>query len=79
MVVKKTSRIRVTLPEAIIQQIPDVDPLDVSVRQGAVPLKSVEVSVSRERLAAVRVRLKAMGLRERDIEQAIRWVPRRER
>jgi hypothetical protein len=39
MVVKKTSRIRVTLPEAIIQQIPDVDPLDVSVRQGAVPLK----------------------------------------
>ncbi len=45
MLAKKTSKHQVTLPKAIVQQIPDTEYFDVSVQKGAVLLKPVVVSV----------------------------------
>lgn len=79
MLAKKTSKNQVTLPKAVVQQIPDVEYFDVSVREGAVVLSPVVVSVPGERLKAVRAKVKALGLTEKDIEEAIRWARRRQR
>jgi hypothetical protein len=77
MLAKKTGKNQVTLPKAIVQQIPDVEYFDVSVSGGAVVLRPVVISAPGERLNAVRAKIKALGLTEKDIEGSIRWARRR--
>ena len=79
MLAKKTSKNQVTLPKAIVQQIPDTEYFDVSIQKGAVVLKPVVVSVAGEQLRAVREKVKALGLTEGDVEGAIRWARGRKR
>ena len=50
MLAKKTSEDQITLPKAIVQQLPDVECFEVSIREGEVVLKPVVVSVPGERL-----------------------------
>ncbi len=45
MLAKKTSRNQITLPKAIVQQIPATDYFDVSIQGGVVVLTPVVVSV----------------------------------
>lgn len=79
MLAKKTSKNQLTLPKAVVQQIPDVEYFDVSVREGEVVLRPVVVSAPGERLKAVRAKVKALGLTEKDIQAAIRWARGRRR
>jgi hypothetical protein len=79
MLAKKTSKNQVTLPKAIVQQIPDTEYFDVSIQKGAVVLKPVVVSVAGEQLRAVREKVQALGLTEDDVEGAIRWARGRKR
>jgi hypothetical protein len=79
MLAKKTSKNQVTLPKAIVQQIPDTEYFDVSVQKGAVLLKPVVVSVLGEQLRVVREKVQALGLTEDDMEGAIRWARGRKR
>lgn len=79
MLAKKTSKNQLTLPKAVVQQIPDVEYFDVSVREGEVVLRPVVVTAPGERVKAVRAKVKALGLREKDIEAAIRWARGRRR
>ena len=79
MLAKKTSKNRITLPKAIVRQLPDVDYFEVSLREGEVILRPAVVKGSGERLTAVRAKIKALGLREKDIEDAIAWSRRRRR
>lgn len=79
MLAKKTSKNQLTLPKAVVQQIPDVEYFDVSVREGEVVLRPVVVSALGERLKAVRAKVKALGLTEKDIQAAIRWARGRRR
>jgi len=74
MLAKKTSKNQITLPKAIVQQIPATDYFDVSIQGGAVLLKPVVVSVPGERVARVREKVRALGLREEDVMAAIRWA-----
>ena len=76
MLAKKTSKNQVTLPKAIVQEIPDTEYFDVSVQEGVVLLKPVVVSVPGERLRAVREKVRALGLTEEDVRDAIRWARR---
>ena len=73
MLAKKTSKNQVTLPKAIVQQIPDTEYVDVSVQKGTVLLKPVVVSVRGEQLRVAREKVQALGLTEDDLEGAIRW------
>ena len=79
MLAKKTSKNQVTLPKAIVQQIPDTEYFEVSVQQGAVLLRPVVLSVPGERLRTVREKVQALGLTESDVEGAIRWARGRKR
>jgi hypothetical protein len=74
MLAKKTSKNQITLPKAIVEQLPAVEYFEVSLRDGAVILTPVVVSTPGERLKAVRDKMKALGLTEKDVEEAIRWA-----
>ena len=79
MLAKKTSKNQVTLPKAIVQQLPDVEYFDVSVTNGHVVLRPIVISAPGERLNAVRAKIKSLGLTEKDIREAIRWARGRQK
>lgn len=74
MLAKKTSKNQITLPKAIVQQLPDVEYFEVSLRDGEVVLRPVVVTAPGDQLSAVRAKIKALGLTEKDVEDAIRWA-----
>jgi hypothetical protein len=74
MLAKKTSKNQVTLPKKIVQDLPDTDYFDVTIRDGSVVLRPVTVSHANGRLATVRRKIRALGLTEKDIANAIRWA-----
>ena len=79
MLAKKTSKNQITLPKAVVRQLPDVQYFDISVREGEVVLKPAVVSASGERVKAVRNKMRALGLSEKDVDDAITWARRRRR
>jgi hypothetical protein len=79
MLAKKTVKNQITLPKAIVRQLPDATYFDVSLRDGDVVLKPVVVAAAGERLRTVRARINALGLTEQDIDSAIRWTRARRR
>ena len=79
MLAKKTSKNQITLPKAVVRQLPDVQYFDVSVREGEVVLRPAMVSASGERVSAVRNKMRALGLSEKDVDDAITWARRRRR
>lgn len=74
MLAKKTSKNQITLPKAIVKQLPEVEYFEVSLRKGEVVLRPVEVSVPGEKVKAVRAKIRSLGLTEKVVEQAIRWA-----
>ena len=74
MLAKKTAKNQITLPKAIVRQLPDATYFHVSLRDGEVVLKPVVVSAPGERVRAVRAKIRALGLTEKEIEGAIRWA-----
>ena len=79
MLAKKTSKNQITLPKAVVRQLPDVQYFDVSVREGEVVLRPAVVSASGDRVKAVRSKMRALGLSEKDVDDAITWARRRRR
>ena len=74
MLAKKTSKNQITLPQAIVRELPDALYFDVSLRAGEVILRPVVVNAPGERVRAVRAKIKALGLTEKDVAEAIRWA-----
>jgi len=72
MLVKKTSKNQITLPKAIVRQLPDVEYFEVSLREGEVVLKPVLIRRPGERLKAIRAKIKELGITRRDVQRAIR-------
>jgi hypothetical protein len=74
MLAKKTSKNQVTIPKKILNEIPDTDYFDVSLREGAVVLRPVTVAEPGSRLATVRQKIRDLGLESADIDRAIQWA-----
>ncbi len=74
MLAKKTSKNQITLPKAIVRELPEAEYFDVSIREGEVILRPVAISAAGERLKAARAKVKALGLTEKDVADAIRWA-----
>lgn len=74
MLAEKTVKNQITLPKTIVQQLPDVEYFEVSVREGEVVLRPVVLSAPGEALKVVRAKIKALGLAEEDVTDAIRWA-----
>lgn len=74
MLAKKTVKNQITLPKAIVDKIPDTEYFEVSLRGEEIVLKPVRIEGSDRKLAKVRAKIKALGLTEKDIDEAIRWA-----
>ncbi len=79
MLAKKTSKNQITLPKAVVRQVPDVQYFDISVRDGEIVLRPAVVSASGERLKVVRDKMRALGLSDKTVDDAILWARRRRR
>ena len=79
MLAKKTSKNQITLPKAVVQQLPDVQYFEISIREGEVVLRPAVISASGERLKAVRNKMRALGPSEKDVDDAVAWARRRRR
>ncbi len=74
MLAKKTVKNQITLPKAIVDKIPDTDYFEVTLRGEEIVLKPVRIEGSDAKLSRVRAKIKALGLTEKDIDEAIRWA-----
>jgi hypothetical protein len=72
MLAKKTSKNQVTLPAALVRQLPDVEYFDASVVAGAVVLRPVRM-VPAVDLADVRRRIQRAGVKPTAVRRAVRW------
>lgn len=77
MLAKKTIKNQITLPKAIVEKIPDTDYFEVSLRGDEIVLRPVRLDSVKSTLSKVRVKIKALGLTDKDVEEAIRWARRR--
>lgn len=76
MLAKRTYKNQVTIPKAIMRAFPATEYFDVSQRGNAIVLRPVDAKPAGNRLAAVRAKIKALGLTAADLDAAIRWARR---
>jgi hypothetical protein len=74
MLAKKTSKNQLTLPKRIIEQLPEADYFEVSLRRGEVVLRPIVMKRAGEELEAVRGKMRKLGLSEKDVGRAIQWA-----
>lgn len=75
MISKKTSKNQITLPKKVVSQFPECDYFDVTAEEGRIVLRPVDPDA----LEKVQRKLKELGLRERDVEDAVAWARERAR
>ena len=73
MISKKTSKNQITLPKKIVSQFPESVYFDVTVEEGRIVLRPVDP----EALGKVQRKLKELGIRERDVDDAVAWARER--
>lgn len=73
MLAKKTSKNQLTLPKAVVSRFPGVEYYDVTTENDVITLRPVRTG----EVDAVRQKLAALGIKEADIEYAIRWARRK--
>jgi translation initiation factor IF-1 len=74
MLAKKTSKNQITLPKKIVKELPHTDYFDVSFRDGAVVLRPVTMMDQNTRLETIRGKIRKLGLKREDIDNAIEWA-----
>lgn len=70
MLAKKTSKNQITLPKAIVAEFEGVDYFEVSTEDGRIVLEPVRTGQADK----VRSKLKSLGIRETDVDAAIRYA-----
>jgi hypothetical protein len=70
MLAKKSSKNQITLPKAIVASFEGVDYFDVSTQDGRIILEPVRTTKGSE----VRSKLESLGMRETDIDLALRYA-----
>lgn len=73
MLAKKTSKNQLTLPKAIVERFPGVDYYEVTAENDAIVLRPVRTGSAE----AVWRKLESLGIKETDVEYAVRWARRR--
>ncbi len=70
MLAKMTSKNQITLPKAVIAQVPSAEYFDVEVEGGRIVLTPVRV----QKADAVREKLAQLGIAENDVDDAVAWA-----
>jgi len=79
MLAKLTSKNQLTLPKAAVQYFHDATHFVIEVKEDALILKPARVQPAGETLAAVRKKIKRLGLKEDDVKAAVRWARNRKK
>ena len=74
MLAKKTYKNQVTIPKEALKGFEEVEYFDIYAQDGNLVLKPVVIQHQGERLQRVRQKIRALGMTERDIDDAIRWA-----
>ncbi len=74
MLAKKTSKNQITLPKDIVRNFPDTVYFDVLLSDNQILLKPVQFSPAGSALERARLKMKKLGITERDVEEAITWA-----
>jgi hypothetical protein len=74
MLAKKTVKNQITLPKTIVDKLPKTDYFEVSLRGEEIILRPVVIQAKGTQLETVRLKMKALGLTEKDVDAAIRWA-----
>jgi len=77
MLAKRTYKNQITLPKAIAEQFPKTEYFDVVCKGEVIVLRPVDVTPRRATLEMIRRKVKALGLTESDVEEAVAWARRR--
>jgi hypothetical protein len=77
MLTKKTAKNQLTIPKALLDQLPPTDYFDAEVVDDALVLKPVKV-VQMVDIARIRTRLKRRRVRPDDVKQAVLWAREKE-
>ena len=72
MLAKRTTRNRITLPTAMVNRFPGVKYFDVRESEGRLILKPVQ----KRGLESVYNKVESLGVTEKDVDEAVRWVRR---
>lgn len=72
MLSKLTAKNQITIPKDVLSKLPKVDYFDVEYKEGLVVLKPVTV-VDTD-LAAIRGKIKKLGLSDECVAEAVRWA-----
>jgi hypothetical protein len=72
MLAKMTSKNQITLPKAIVSEVQASEYFDVAVVNGRIVLTPVQI----RKTGAVREKLAALGIREKDVTDALAWARR---
>lgn len=74
MLAKCTYKNQLTIPKQIIDKFGGVEYFDVEARQDEIVLRPVEIKRKGLELAAVREKMKKLGISEDSIDEAVRWA-----
>ena len=70
MLAQKTSKNQLRLPKAVVANYPDVEYFDVRDEDGRIVL----VPLRANQAEPVREKLRQLGIREEDIDAAVKWA-----
>ncbi len=75
MLCKRTYKNQITIPKKVMEKFDGVEYFEAKIREGAIVLEPVEVKpLEKSRLTKVRKKIAALGLTDRDIEDAVAWA-----
>lgn len=73
MLAKKTSKNQLTLPKGVVSRFPGVDYYEVTADDDRIVLRPVRTGSAE----AVWKKLESLGIKESDVEYAVRWARRK--
>jgi len=77
MLCKRTYKNQITIPKKVMEKFDGIEYFEARIRDGSIVLEPVEVKpLEKSRLDKVRKKIAAVGLTERDLEDAVTWARR---
>lgn len=72
MLAKITSKNQITIPKAIMEQLPSAEYFDLALEEGVITMQPVQVAPLG--LEAIHAKMNRLGLTEESISDAVRWA-----
>ena len=78
MLAKLTTKNQITLPRKVIQEFSGIEYFDAAVQDGRIVLAPVRMQPVDATLTGIREKMKKLGIKPADVEEAVQWVRSKE-